>query len=308
VNMPGRNQPAPPSLPRRWLVLTVPAPPRGEEHLLVDALRRLGARAVEREGERFVAHLPPTANVNRLLRRAEVAVRASTSLRDPEITWGWQEHGEWLDRRSAQPEPRRVTEHMVVAPAAHEPTGIAGDIVVRLHPGVAFGTAEHATTRSCLRLLERLVEPDSRIADIGAGSGILAVAAALLGARGVVALEADPLASAAAEENVALNGVTDRVTVRQGRVRPGDLASMERFHGIVANLELGIVRPLIPPLHRALVPGGWLILSGILLPERDTLLRAARDAALELEEEDPEDGWWTGWFRPAGQGNRQPVG
>jgi ribosomal protein L11 methyltransferase len=292
-----RSKPAPAPLPREWLVLAVSAPPRGEEYLLVDALRRLGARAVEREGERFFAYLAPGIDLEDLLRNAEAAVRASTTLRDPTITWGWRDHEEWVERWSHPREPRRVSDRIVIASTQPLPPAAEGEVLIRLHPGVAFGTAEHPTTRGCLRTLDTLVKPGSRIADVGAGTAILSIAAALLGAREVLAFEIDSLSCATAERNVALNQVGDRVEVRPGEVLAGDLERMERFDGITANLELAIVLPLMRSLREALAPDGWLIVSGILRQERETLVRTAGEVGLQMGGERPEHGWWTGWFR-----------
>lgn len=295
-----------------WLLLSVQAPPPGEEILLLEALRRLGARAVEREGERYVALLPPPRDLSALHREAEAAIRASTSLREPWISWRWRSHEEWAEEWSRGLEARRVSDRLVVAPLGREPQLREGDLLIRLVPGLGFGTAEHATTRSCLRLLERYLSPGDRAADVGSGSGILAIAAALLGARRVLALELDPHACAAARENVVENGVVDRVEVRELEVRPATLPGEGPFDGIVANLQAGILLPLLPGLSRALATGGWLIVSGILRTERQEVLRAARQVELEPELEEAEEGWWTAGLRrrpaPATSGARPEPG
>jgi ribosomal protein L11 methyltransferase len=280
-----------------WLLLSVQAPPHGEEILLIEALRRLGARAVEREGERYVALLPPPREVDALLRQAQAVIRASTSLRDPWISWRWRSHQDWAQEWTRGLEPRRVGERLLITPTGTDPETCDGDLVIRLVPGLGFGTAEHPTTRSCLRLLERSLAPGDRIADIGAGSGILAVAAALLGARRVLALELDAYAYAAARANVAENAVEDRVEIREVEVRPDTLRGEGRFEGITANLQAEILLPLLRGLARALAAGGWLIVSGILRAERREVLRAASELGLEPRSEEVEEGWWTASFR-----------
>jgi len=299
---PAHAQPA-----RRWLVLSVAAPPFGEEHLLVDALRRMGARAVEREAQRFVAYMPDAADADEVVRHAAAAVRASTSVRDPVITWHREDDAHWVRRRAGDPEPLRVTGRIVIDPVGREPDAAQpgngeGDVVIRLHPGIAFGTAEHPTTRACLRLLERWVEPGARIADVGAGSGILAIAAALLGAREVTALEIDPLACADMERNLEANVVADRVRVRQGAATHAGLRALGPLDGMVANIEFAVVAELLPAMAAALAPGGWLVVSGIIRPEREALLRAAGWAGLRTAGEEIDEGWWTGWFRAADGG------
>jgi ribosomal protein L11 methyltransferase len=315
------------SATRRWLLVSVVAPPRGEEHLLVDALRRLGAHAVDREGERFVAWLPPPADAEAVVAEAERVVRASTSLADPGLRWRWEEPGEWAARWGGDLAPRRVTDRIVIAPANSAvdlPLGVErsgversdrerpGDLVIRLHPSTAFGTAEHPTTRLCLRFLDRLARQGDRVADIGTGSGVLAIAAALLGAASVLAVEVDPVACDAARANVRANAraagldneadlsdLADRVRVRELKVGADEVRRLGRFDGVVVNLEWPLLQPILPALPETLVDGGWLILAGPLEPERDSVLADARGAGLTLQEEMAESGWWAGWLRKA---------
>jgi ribosomal protein L11 methyltransferase len=112
------------------------------------------------------------------------------------------------------------------------------------------------------------------VLDVGAGSGILAIAAALAGARPVLALEADPLAAAEAARNVAANGVGARVEVRTLCARPSDIGPPGTFDGVVANLEAAHLLPLLPAISAARAPGGWLVISGLVADERDTALAA----------------------------------
>lgn len=281
----------------RWLLLSLPAPPPGEAILLVEALRGLGARAVEREQGAVVAAFPPGADPAALVPRAEVAVRAATSLPGGFVHWRWLDRDEWMARWGRGQAPRRISERLVVVVGA-EGGAPGGERVIRLEPSSAFGTAEHATTRSCLRMLDEVVEVGDRVLDVGSGSGVLAIAAAALGASSVLALEADPVACAAARRNVTLNGVDDRVDVRERTLVPGTLrgstGSSVGYDGIVANIGSEVLARLVPELAGALTGGGWLILSGVLPSERDALLAAARVAGLRAMAQEVEDSWWTG--------------
>ena len=199
-----------------------------------------------------------------------------------------------------------MSDRIIVAPAGVDLaggslglTGSPDDVVVRLDPGVAFGTAEHPTTRACLALLDVRVGRDHRVLDVGAGSGILAIAAALLGADAVLALESDPVACRAARRNAEVNGVADRVEVRELEVGPGDLKKVGRFDGVLINIEARVSAPLVPVVPVALRPGGWFILSGVVGGERADAVAAAEAAGLELVEERPERSWWSGAFERA---------
>ena len=284
----------------RWLLLSVQAPPAGEEILLVEALRRVGARAVEREGERYLALIPGVDDPDRLLRDAEAAIRTGTSLVDPRLAWRWQSRDEWADAWGRAVAPLRIGERLVVAPLGSDPTVEEDDLVIRLVPGFGFGTAEHPTTRGCLRLLEPVVTRGDRIADIGSGSGILSIAAALLGAAEVVAFEADRHACATARENMAQNGVAERVEVRIEKVKPEGLGDDERFTGITANLQAEILLPILSGIARSLTPGGWIVVSGLHRGERADVLSLCADADLQLEAEEVDEGWWSARLRRTG--------
>jgi ribosomal protein L11 methyltransferase len=290
----------PDSPPDRWLVLRVPEP--GDEDrrgLLVEVLRELTPHGVEERPDALVAYLPapeesPESLAQEIGERLAQSVGETVPLR---VETTWQAHEAWSDLWREGFRARRITSRIVVAPTWDPPDPEPGDVILTLDPGMAFGTAEHPTTRGCLRLLDPRVLPGSRLADIGAGSGVLSIAAALLGAAQVLAVELDPWAVSVARENVEINGVEDRVEVRAAAVGPSFLPGEAPFHGIVANIEAGILLPLLPGFQGGLEPGGWVILSGILGTEAAGVVEAAEALGLELEEEDREESWWSGAFR-----------
>lgn len=275
------------------------APPAMEALHLVAALRAIGARAVEREGDRVVALFPAPPEVEALVKEARRAIRTATTVRTPQVAWRWQSSSDLEARWRAEHPPRRVG-RLLIAPTGVDPTGARGeDLVLRLEPGVAFGTAEHATTRACLRFLANSVRGGDRVLDLGTGSGILAIAAALLGAGRVLAVDADPLACDAARRNVTVNGVGRRVRVRRLEVGARDLGSLGRHDVVAANLQAPILLSLMPGLAGALRREGWLVLSGVVGEERTGVVAAARSAGLSAVEEATEGGWWTGLLRAA---------
>ena len=166
-------------------------------------------------------------------------------------------------------------------------TPASGRTVVRLEPGLAFGSGSHPTTRLCL---ERLAAAPAGmdVIDYGCGSGILAVAAAALGARRVVALDIDPQALRATAENARINGVSDRVIVVAADAATD--AAVEPASLVVANILAGPLVELAPMLAALTAPGGDLVLSGILEAQADDVAGAYRDA-FDMKVGGRREGW-----------------
>lgn len=301
--------------PDRWLVLHVPAPPDEALRerivaLLMEAMWSAESpRGVEERDDGLVVYLPPPDDgVPAIVQALKAALRdeglhaAAAGVRP-----SWQPHEAWADHWRRGFGTRRVTPRIVVTPTWEPVVAAPEEIVLVLDPGLAFGTSEHPTTRGCLRLLDGRVLPGSRVADVGAGSGILSLAAAHLGATEVLALELDPWACNAARDNVERNGMAHRVRVVARGVGPAFVAGEAPFDGIVANIETPILRPLVAGFARGLVPDGWLVLSGILASEADDMRRTTEAAGFRFEAEDVEGGWWSGAFRRMEADGVRPV-
>ena len=164
---------------------------------------------------------------------------------------------------------------------------------VVIEPAMAFGTGEHATTRGVIRLMQTIPLEGSTVADLGAGSAILSIAAAKLGARSAVAIEIDPDAASNAAENIRANGVADRVHFIEGDaatllplIAPVDL--------ILANILSSVLVNLLPMMRDSLAADGHAILSGILRDERAMMLDEIDAKGWRLLREDTEDEWWSG--------------
>jgi ribosomal protein L11 methyltransferase len=151
-----------------------------------------------------------------------------------------------------------------------------GDAVLWLDPGMAFGTGNHETTRLCVERLVPLVRPGSRVIDAGCGSGILALSAALLGAREVAAFDTDAEAVRISRENAELNGLSDRVSFLIG-----DLSWLAGRQGdvLLANIQADVLTRHARELTAAVAPGGTLILSGILAAELELVRTAFAEIA-----------------------------
>lgn len=184
---------------------------------------------------------------------------------------------DWQENWKRNFKPLKLSPFLVICPTWEEYRPEGKEKVLRLDPGQAFGTGGHATTRLCLKVLEGLSEgtdprhhPLTRVLDVGTGTGILALAAALYNARSVLAIDSDPLAVAAARLHVAINGFESIIRVEEG--------TAETVRGvyslILANLTLADLLPLAGVLHNLLSPGGLLVLSGILRSQAKELIRA----------------------------------
>jgi ribosomal protein L11 methyltransferase len=168
---------------------------------------------------------------------------------------------DWETAWKAYFKPLRVGRRFVVKPTWEEYAPRHDDLVLELDPGMAFGTGAHPTTQLCLEALEEVVRPGEHVLDFGTGSGILALAAARLGAR-VIGLDIDPIAASAADLNVTANGLRDRVRIQGGDLEA--LANEERFDGIVANILAGVILDYADGLAARCRSGGWLVASGII--------------------------------------------
>ena len=168
---------------------------------------------------------------------------------------------DWAECWKQYYKPFRAGEHLVIKPSWETWDEQPGDLVIELDPGMAFGTGTHETTNMCMQLLERCLKPGLRVMDVGTGSGILAIAAAKLGAQNVLAIDIDQDAVKVAKENVELNHVAKQV---RGVV--GDLCKSEAMpcEVAVANIVADAICMLAGPMTRHLVKGGLLICSGII--------------------------------------------
>jgi ribosomal protein L11 methyltransferase len=242
-------------------------------------------------------YLPPSADPSAVIGAARERLAAVLPPgTDPRLSWQWQDNEDWAREWKSGLRPRQITERIVVKPTWTEWDRASQEIVIDIDPQMAFGTGEHATTRGCLRLLDDAVRRGDRVLDVGSGSAILSIAAALLGAKEVVAVEYDPDANLNARENRVRNGVERRVTILERMADPDLLEELGSFDLITANILSGVIRPLLPSFRSALTgsASGILIVSGILQTERDEVLAAATVAGFVLQAEDREDEWWSG--------------
>ena len=202
------------------------------------------------------------------------------------------EEREWADAWKEHFHPLRVGERLVVAPSWREFAPGEGDVVIRLDPGMAFGTGHHPTTRMCLEQVEALVEPGMEVLDAGCGSGILSIAAALLGARRAFGLDVEEVAVSVAQANAAENGVAGVVSAVVGSL-PHPQVRDGGYDLVLANISAKVGIELAEALASAIRPGGALVVSGFLLKDEEAVRLAYAGAGGAVEGRQEEGDWVT---------------
>ena len=195
---------------------------------------------------------------------------------------------DWENNWKQYYKPLRVGRRLVVVPSWEDYEKQADDIILRLDPGMAFGTGTHATTRLCMELLEQSITPGCTVLDVGCGSGILAVCSVLLGASHADGVDIDELAVKIAGENAALNQAADRTHFVQGDLT--DKISGQ-YDVICANIVADVIIRLCPSLRRFLQPGGYFLASGIIDERSVEVEKAIRDCGMYITDRREEDGW-----------------
>jgi ribosomal protein L11 methyltransferase len=257
--------------------------PSIDRQQIVDALFDAGSQGVQEDGAAIVTHFPPDADVAAVESRIrKIDPHAAISITDaPSLDWS-----EWR---------ANVREHRLGRITISPPwlaDSVEGEIVVSIDPAMAFGTGEHATTRGVVRLMQQIQSIPEVVADLGAGSAVLAICAAKLGAKRVAAIELDHDAIGNAEENVRVNDVSTVVSVVEGDA--GVLLPLVAPVGLVlANIISSVLLGMLNVIHDSLTPHGNAILSGILVDEREVMLAAISQAGFTVAAEDTEEGWWS---------------
>lgn len=195
---------------------------------------------------------------------------------------------DWSNAWKKYYHPVQVGEHLVVCPSWEAYDRQPDDVVLTLNPGMAFGTGTHDTTRLCMELLEKYITPQDTVLDVGCGSGILAITAALLGANKIIGCDIDEVAVKVAGENAALNGVQDRIAFHQG-----DLTSQVEgsFQIICANIVADVIIRLSKDAGRYLAKDGIFITSGIIDTREQDVLNALEQNGFQVIERRTSGGW-----------------
>jgi ribosomal protein L11 methyltransferase len=189
---------------------------------------------------------------------------------------------DWVQATQRQFGPIQISSRLWIVPTWCQPP-VSGTLVVKLDPGLAFGTGAHPSTQQCLRWLEEHLHPGQAVLDYGCGSGILGIAAKKLGAGRVVATDADPDALVVSARNARRNGVVLDVL-------PPEKLLNQKFDIVVANILANPLRLLAPLLSNYTCPAGRIVLAGI-LDAQGAAVRAAYAEWFDLALSDPLEAW-----------------
>lgn len=201
---------------------------------------------------------------------------------------------DWAEHWKAYYEPTRITHDLTIVPSWTDYEATANEKIIRLDPGMAFGTGTHPTTKMSLFALSQVLRGGEVVLDVGTGSGVLSIASSLLGAEAVYAYDLDDVAVRVAKENIALNPNMERVHVATGDLLRGvDLSA----HVIVANILADILIHLTADAYRLLQDEGYLIMSGIISEKWDMVRQSAENAGFFLETHMIQGEWHAGVFK-----------
>ena len=219
-------------------------------------------------------------------------------LAEPAVQWHSIEEEDWASNWKQYWQPTEIGDRLVIYPAWIEPPRDSERIIVRLDPGSAFGTGTHPTTQLCLRALEQVFtnpqgsDASGAIADIGCGSGILSIAALLLGANRIYAADIDPLAISATRHNLEINQLTESsIQIQQGSAIELKLLIPKSVNGIVCNILAEVIIKLASQITQLAKPGTWGIFSGILIEQAAMVTRALEAQGWKSEKMQTQQSW-----------------
>ena len=221
-------------------------------------------------------------------RADSLARKIGAEFPETEITISTQDDSQWKDKWKEFFKPARITDCLVVKPTWETYQAALGEKVIEIDPGMAFGTGTHETTSLCLKMIEKYMNTGDKVLDVGCGSGILSIGAALLGASEVLAVDIDPEAVKVSGENVALNNCQEKVSVQYGNLVDGiDF----KANIVAANLMADLVMTLSSHVARHMTADGTYISSGILIEKEEQVAKVISDCGFVIKEI-MEDGMW----------------
>ena len=221
--------------------------------------------------------------------RAFIAERFASLKIDAEISIEGMREEDWAESWKQYYKPVHLG-RITVVPAWEKYEQSEGEVVIRMDPGMAFGTGTHETTRLVLRLMQNEISGGERVLDMGTGSGILSIAAVKLGAKSAAAYDIDPVAVKVAREN-ARDGGCDNITVGISDLLKGVDLSGGNYDICLANIVADIILRMLPDIHGYVKADGKIILSGIIAPRADEIREALKKYGYTIIKEENENDW-----------------
>jgi ribosomal protein L11 methyltransferase len=269
-----------------WIALRIT--PESNRDGVIAALFESGSQGIQEDGASVLTHFPPGAPIGDI-RAAVISAdpRADIAVAESPDT----DYSQWRASVSSH----QVGELVIAPPWLAMQLDPRRTVIV--DPAMAFGTGEHQTTRGAMRLMHGVIRSGDVVADLGAGSAVLSIAAIKLGAARVAAVEIDHDSIGNAEDNVRANHLDDRVQVIQGDAMDL-LPLLAPVRVVIANIISSVIVPLLPIMRASLSADGQAIISGILGDERDEMLAALANNGWVVQREDTEDAWWSAQIAP----------
>ena len=241
----------------------------------------------DKKDDRAVITLYLDHNDNALSEIRSLSEKIS-EIQGTEIFYRLVDDSDWKDRWKAYFKPARVTDHIVIKPSWEEYEALEGDKIIEIDPGMAFGTGTHPTTKMCIQFLDDCIEPSDSVLDVGCGSGILSIAAALCGAGSVKGVDIDAEAVSVARDNLVKNGLGNDVEVFEGDVTEGLGIKADI---IVANLMAELIVMIAPDIAAHLTGKSIFITSGIIVEKLEYVKSGLEAAGFNVIKVKEEDGW-----------------
>lgn len=206
-----------------------------------------------------------------------------------EITLAEVQEEEWATAWKQYYKPVHISERITIKPTWEEYSPESeNELIIELDPGMAFGTGTHPTTVLCIRALEKYIRQGDQVIDVGCGSGVLSIASILLGAGSVLALDLDDIAVTSTKMNSDLNGISDKLTVRQNNLLEG-ISSPANL--IVSNILAEIIVRFVEDAYALLPEGGLFITSGIISQKEEEVKKALAEAGFNIVETQSLEDW-----------------
>lgn len=253
---------------------------------------RLNPDEYPEEGIRILVYFDETVDVEDKLTQIKSFIDASNLIEKEsiQIMYNEIEESDWENEWKNYFHSFRVSKDFVIVPSweLNDYTPSRNDKLIKLDPGMAFGTGDHPTTSMCLKFIESTIKPEHKIIDVGTGSGILSIGSHLMGARSIKATDIDELSLKVARENFELNECSEHIILETGDLLKNEV---DTYDVIIANILAHIIDEMIDDAYARLNKNGLFIASGIIVEKRDEIISHLKKAGFDIKEVLEENGW-----------------